>query len=681
MSVMKDEPVFILRKEVDRVKELLTDLYQNGILTTVVAVRNTGKTVFFTTLKDEIERTDPTVLIINHEIKRIDNLESFLRDINMKMQLEITSDVPEGMKELKVSSVQSNLAAGRQISTLVSNIETVLPSNIMPATNKLADEPQLLDQFIRLLEGISDLKKADTVVIMIDNLDNLENTEYKLRFSSLFNDIKDKIPAGVMIIVASDDHMIESNYVISLPPQFKDYEIRDFILKNFPGLDEDIISMIVDKTGGYPAALGWLWRTYNPTEDITRLLNDISKKGVIAQLQDKFLKGFMRELNDKERFVFKICGLIPVVDNRLVSRLAAIDSIEAENILRDFKARDIVTVVIPSAGSELSDLYSMRKPFQIAINSSAFETDLKSKALTYFTDSLLRREYPITLRSIIINIILEIFVDLDKTGNIQRLFDLMSIESENKVVAWSVIISFYFISENEEKVRQLVSTFPHLSNYIKKEKVRNAWQLYVEVINLVLSGNKDEVIERLNRIISLLVDEEDSLVKSELLNISKSMKALYSAENFGDVDSIINAVLEIQPAQAVTMPSRKIQSLSIAWSLGENALGAMNFDMGLRFLVRASELLENLTEEEEAELENSLQNYGHSLDGFVFDLEIELAIALFLRAISATDLDDKERKDLIKLSIEGLEQVKSDPVKGEIYLNATRYLEELEKET
>jgi hypothetical protein len=679
---MKDEPIFIIRREVDTVKGLLGGLQDKGILCTVVAPRNTGKTVFFTTIKEEIEETDPRALIIEHEIKRIDNLESFLRDLNMKLQLEINSDVPEATRNLAVSSIQPNLAATGQVNALVPNLETVISSNVMQITNKIPDEPQLLDQFIQLLRRISGLQKADRTIILIDNLDNLENREYKRRFNALFSDIKDKISPGIMVIVASDDRMIESDNVISLPSEFKDYEIEDFITKNFPDINQDLISEIANKTGGYPAALGWLWRTYNPEEDIAHLLRDVSRSGVIAQLQEKFLRGFMQELNDKQKFVFKICGLSPVVDNRIVSHIVGIDTIEAENILKDFKERDIVTVLIPSSVPQIPDFYYMRKPFRIAINTSAFEPDLKAKALTYFADSLLRLAYPPTFNTLIINVILDIFVDLDKTGNFQKLFDFMSINSEDKVILWHLLTSFYLVSANEEKAKQLVGMFPYLSRNIRKENVRNAWQKYPEVINLILSGRTDELTDPLNRIESLLLNEENSPIRLALLTQCKYLKSLFLGNNNLDVDAAINALLEsVDLASAPSAISRKLQSILIAWTLGENALGAANFVYAVMCFARMSELIEDLTEEEETEFENYLERAGISVDELASNFEVEMGTAIFLYVASSSDLADQERIELLKESIGLLEQVKTDPVKGDIYQRATRYLEELENNT
>ena len=282
-------------------------------------------------------------------------------------------------------------------------------SQMIPAKN-LNTLPSLESELTKILDGFEKDFPDYQLIILIDDLDKSDNVD---DFVSVLDDINPTLAKNVSIIVASAENIVGSDEIAPLQ-RFDDDTIREFVKRNIPTIEEKNMTQIIEKSGGYPLALHWLWENYRRKVDINSILLRLPREGFLHQLQANFLD----YLDDDEVRIMKICAELDIMDSQMLSKVSGLEQLRVNEIL-DFL--ELSSILIQINYQELADkqtveIYMLDETFRSLIQSS-FGNDVETnkKIIQYYVDSLHANLYPI--RNMTIGGVL---TQLERIGNMNN---------------------------------------------------------------------------------------------------------------------------------------------------------------------------------------------------------------------------------------------------------------------
>jgi hypothetical protein len=686
---MDPELLYITRREMSYVEQLIDEINQNGIVCNIVAPGGTGKTTFLQKLKQDLEERDSNVVCIYEGIRPVDSPPDFFYGLINEIQ-SVTHPTKQKIKEF-FGKKQKYMQAGSQIAGFIPGA----PPGISGAANeaislltptKLTGQTEVYKELVSILNNFSKKTKNRKMILMMDDIDQSLQKE---SFFTLLKSIKQEVPPDVMIITSSSSDDLQADHTIKLE-NFDEDEIRAFLTTNFGDLEEAVICEIIKKSQGYPASLGWLWRNYKRAEardeNMSSLLARFSQDGFIDQLQKNFLNDFLSNSEEEEIKALRICAHLVVADIYSVSSLTGIDILLVDKYLKKFEKSGITSKIanIPLPNGQIIDAYQTLQHFKMAIKTQfGTQYDTYIKAANYYADSLIKNRYSNSLG--LVGAILEQYSYSRRGLNPAQLFEIIDSNPEDMLVLCVAVGNYYMVGRNIEKAKDFFNFIQSLSKHIESRNIAKAWNRFVEIIIPYAEAkyeDKRKIVNIAQEIESILSNETNAAQKSLLLSYTKMIKGIVSATESDDMDSAIEKMIE---AAYTSMPlsktNKKVSKIIVFTISGEGCLAAQNYDPAVFLLSDVVKELESLSHEDENEIERifslSSPESPYSLNDLKLKIGNELGMAYFYqitKMVSSDDFDEEEVMNNMRLCVNYLKSAQFDPFYGKLYAAAKEVL-------
>jgi len=659
---------YVKRKDIVKLHNLLkTNLDYHGKIYSLIGIDGNGKTTLLKMLKERIDKSDSNILSVYIEIRQVDTAFDCFYAILRQLEHKISSKKTKTKEFLKThqDTISTIAGIGTQVISAVSGTQGIPDvSGITPlmAGRTPTTDQQIQDELINKLEELlSD--KIDKIIIMIDGI----SANYKNDYISMFEDIKKRLPSRVVIVVALSKSEIQSDVNINLR-NFDYDETREFLTSNLKITDGNVINEIFLKSQGYPASLMWLRQNFLHGENISSLTTRLSRDGFLEQLQKNFFSK-LKNFSEKELDIVKISSMLDFTDNTFLSSIINIDRIALEEILKQFVNDGLLEIVgygeLPYG--QFLTIYIMPDLFMTAVRSIyGFVPEIYIKSLNCYAGLLLEGKY--FNNNSIINHILTTYSNFTygKPINVLNFLSYLNLSQEMKFRLCHMIVHYYFHSGNPEAGKEFIKILPELSENVNSKNFTHALTLYTNFLTDLIDHPEDFINntpETLDEITRLILNEPVTYDKIVIESIVKMFKGLLKQNEDTDPIEVILNSFGISPKDKPT------RILTIT-GVGEQFLGAANYDNAIVFLNEAFHQISLLTSEEENQLNNKFPpNFPYNnRQKFKDQIEYELGLSYYLKLDELSENENLYSKmEYMLEAYRHLEIVKSDPVRGQLY--------------
>ena len=676
--VNRDEELSICEK-------IISKQVEKGKLISLIGIEGIGKTTFFKMLKNEFDsHPDKQILCLMDNVLSADTpltfFERFFSNLQSKIHPNETkfksffkkhADVIQLL--LNAGMATAGIPAGSNISKLIS-------------TKNFNTLPSLESELINMTTNFEKNFPNQKLVILIDDLDKSDHVD---DFLSVLEDIKDNLSRNVTIIMSSTENIVESDTIAPLQ-RFGEDSVKEFVRENIPTIKEENLYQIVEKSGGYPLALHWLWENYRRNVDINSLLLRLPREGFLQQLQANFLDN----LDDDEIKILKICAALDLIDSRIISKVSELGQQSVNEILEYLSLSSILIQINYQelTNKQSIEIYVLDDAFSNLIQSSfGIDIEINKKILRYYFDALSTNLYPI--RNQIIGRIINQFEvignsTIPKITPQQVLLDL-DLDVLKKFDISTEIISHYWLGQKKEKRKDYVAIQFELVKQINDPNYKKLYGDQAE-LNKLLNEEKYHEAKSLCDETATWLDsfDKEKLSEQEKENLTKMRDYMNAYGNFltskGDSgESLLQALFGKENLKTIMSFSKnKIFQCSLMILLLEEAISAQNLDGGLEVGKECLTILNSITKkdvEEFEKLNNSKMKTEH-LQLLEYTTKYDLGLLYYLKVLTLIQLknyDKKELKQNLEKSAEYLEIAKSDPVRGKCYYEVRYMLDKL----
>lgn len=680
-----NRPTIIARcGETADVNEILSET-KEGILISVIAPDGVGKSTFLELIKENVEKNNGICVV--ERILSVDTPTDFFKRFFHNLENNI-----EKQKQIVRDFIKKTLMPIH----VILNAATVIPNfpDFSSITQSLIDQQHMSktlsnieSEFIKLLQAFSRKFTEHSLVICIDDIDSCKNKD---DFISIINDMKKTLPPRTFIIIASSEDLINSEELIPLT-NFDNEQVREYVSHNFDISDENVIGQIIEKSGGYPLALEWLWQNYKRGENIPFLLTRLEREGFVQQLQVNFLN----RLTGEEREILKICAALDVIDNRTVNKISGFEDQVVIDILDNMSIKSAIFPInyFELRNKQIVDVYLMDGVFAKLIeNVYGDDIDIHKKALNYYANVLFDNSY--FGENSVIGSLLQQYEHISmiqgKTPNAEDFFNLLDFDLCKKLSLCNKIICYFILAQKKEMAVRFSDALQSLSQ-TELDPVRREFYLKIAKLNrLNAEGNEEGAIQEMSDISDWLspLIQTNQMVDPRLQTFLTQMKSLASVlkEDEFSVETLVKALCTSKEEEEKALPifrNKTYQTIMMLVS-SEQAIGAQNYEMCIELGTQGLEMANTLGSDDSKEYSILAQTNFSTVE--LEQLKIlsshVLGTAYLIKTyalVQSSTYEKNQALDYIQKSMNYLDPTKSDPVRGQMYALAESMYEQIMK--
>lgn len=664
-------------EELDKLDELLDETDDRSLVVSVIAPLGTGKSTFLEMVRQDFD-TD-SVTCLNETMLAVDIPESFFRRFFSRLESQI-HPTKSKIKEF-MSAHQKRIQLALDAISAVPGMPNIdflgehLPGQRQDRLNSMLEA-----ELLKIIQEFANKFPDQKLLIQIDDLDVCLQKEI---FVGIFKDIRKNLPPNVMLVFSAVKDIVDSDRLIPLL-NFGAKEITEFVDENLSKIAnvENVVSQILDKSGGYPDALAWLWQNYRKGEDIRALLSRLPREGFLQKLQ----KNFLQLLSEHEQTILKTCGTLLSFDPRIVSSMTNIEFSTVTNILNDF-ARNSVAITLnynQLRTGQIVDFYVIHPTFRKLVETVyGQEPELHRKAVNYYAKSLLDEIYPI--QTAVVGWLLQAYsssLPSGKSISVADLFKSLSLDPVEKSRLCPMIVNYFLITENKKLAEESINIMPVIAESLANDMFKNLYLSLYRIYKNDLEGKPADSIAELQKLVTSM-----EAVASGIANEEKKQQMIYTAKLFkaialesskeeSSMDTLGRSLEAVGLKEFVELFRNKLFLSYCMLQLGESYLAVNNHEVGIAALLEAKKFLHSKTSDDKTVFQLDPDSLALGID---YDLGIGYLIKVG-QLIQSGGYDRTELRNLTKDSLELLAKFKKDPVKGQYYDYASRLLEELESE-
>ncbi len=678
---------FVDRKEeLSAVREIISETLDQGQLISLIGIEGIGKTTLLKMLKYKFDNeSNNQTLSLMGNVLSVDTPITFFGRFFSNFETKIHPTKHKFKEFIKKHADVISLTAS--ITTAMTGIPTGTNIGKLLSPEKSADIlPSLETHFINMAQDFVKKFPNHKLIFLIDDIDKSNHID---DFVSFLEDIKSNLPTNTMIMVSSTENVMDVNQIIQLS-KFNEYNIQEFVKKNISGVSKDDINQIIEKSGGYPLALHWLWQNHRKGEDIGSLLLRLPREGFLQQLQANFLG----KLEEDEVKILNTCAALDVIDSRVISKVSELEQQLVNEILDNLLLSSVLMQINYQklANKQMVEIYMLDETFQKLVESTFGKNiEIHKKILQYFVDALIDNLYPIRNSTIakIVNQLEAISKIFNPSITQQQVLMNLEMDVLKKFNLAAEIISYHWFTENKDEVKKYAQAQYELAQTIENPNYKRLYTKQAELNKLVADEKYDEAkkicYETAHWLESL---EKNEMNEQEKVNLTRAIETMKSFGDFmmGDGksdESFLRTLLgeEVQQKLMSAMENKIFRCVFMLQIL-EETLTASNYDVAIELGMGCLEQLNSVTDEDLAGFEktNGSKMPSDQLELLKSSTRYDLGVAYFSRAymkVQDKEYDKKEIRKILEKAVENLASFKSDPVRGQFYHNAKALLNQL----
>jgi len=643
----------------------------------VIAPLGTGKTTFLEMAKQAFD--GDTVTCLSETMLAVDIPESFFGRFFSSLESQIHPTK---------SKIREFMGAHQKRIQLALNVASSIPGmpNIgflgehIPGQQQDRLNTMIETELLKIIQEFSDKFPDQKLMMLIDDIDVCIQKEI---FIGIFKDIRKSLPPNVLVVFSAVRDILDSDNLISLS-NFGGNEISEFVQENLPKIAsvDRIEDQILDKSGGYPDALTWLWQNYRKGVDIQALLFRLPREGFLQRLQ----KNFLQLLTEQEQAVLKICGMLAVFDPRIVSNLANVEFPTAANILTDF-AKNLVVITLnynQLKTGQMVDFYAIHPTFKKLVETVyGIDSEVYTQAINYYARALLDEIYPIQTAAT--SWMLHAYVSILPPGasiSSTSLFAMLSLNPVEKSRLCPMIINYFQITGEKKLAEEFINIMPDIAESIENDALKGLFLSVYKMFKYDLEEKSADSAAELQKLgtsmETIAAGITDEQKKQGMINAAKLFKVISSESTKEDssFDTLVKSLEEVGLKEFGELFRDKLFLSFSMLQLGESFLAVNNYEGGIAALVEAKKFLQSMASDDKSV-------FSLNPDLVALGIDYDLGLGYLIKAgylIQSGKYDKVELKKIIKDSLELLSKFRKDPVRGQYYDYASRLLDALASE-
>lgn len=661
---------------------ILEDL-EHGKLISISGISGIGKTSFFHLFKQKFESDpDSKFLCLEERVLAIDTPLTFFYRFFSNLESKIHPKKSSLKQLFKKYSVPISLGT----KAISSSYGIPIDPSAFFSGDKLNSYQELEHRLSNLFFNFSKKFPEKKLVLLIDDLDKSEQIN---DFISVIDDIKEKLPSNINLIFTSMEYEIDIDTIISLS-NFDKNATNKFAEKNLSTLDKNTIKTIYEKSGGYPTSLSWVWQNYKKDQNITSLIQRLSREGFLNKLQENFLS----LLSNKEQSILKVCGHLDLIDCKILNKITGINEQEIQDFFDELLTNSIFIQVnyFELKNKQVLDLFIIEDTFQNLIEIVFGQNlDTHKKILQNYTEFLFEDIFPI--KNVIIALLLEQIEKIQKNSKPTLTKKQIILDLKLNII---------------KKIELITEIYSHYAIARDKIRCKEFAQIQKEISSLIDNPTEKEFYTKLGEINELLAEDKTSEARKKYHDLAawcESCKQNQGAKP-DEIDTIVNALrafgnlIDFQyenpddffkdllgkggQEQLKPYYTNAIFQLTSVVSVIGQILILKKYDAVIEVGLECIKKFENISEDDKREFQQ-INTSSYTVDQFLdiieYGLKHDLGLAYLLKSIilqEKENFDKNQIKNLLENAVKFLIVSKEDLVRGQYYNLAKTNLDQLE---